>query len=187
VRRVFGLRALTGRGPRAPSFTLRRADLELRSCGSARVDSRRVGVGLDFDQHVGMNQAPHLDHRRCRRRRPENLPMSAGDLGKPRQVSGVDLCANDVNEGRTGSLERGGDISDRCRASTYICPYPTIFPSLSNEVVPETASHSPALTAASSRRSAPTARLWRSGRWRLFHPCRVSERPRPPRRHLLFG
>src|SRR5262249_2294717 len=70
-------------------------------------------VCLDLDEHVGIYQPAHLDHRRRRADGGEDLAVSAADLLPVRDVRQVHPSADDVFHLRPGLFERGADGLER--------------------------------------------------------------------------
>src|SRR5687768_6541513 len=83
-------------------------DLDLAS--HVVVDDR---LGLDLDEHLGIDEPPHLDHARRRTDGAKCLSMRATDLLPPPDVGHVDPRADDVRQSCAGAREGGFDVSQR--------------------------------------------------------------------------
>ncbi len=82
--------------------------------GNAASDpALHYGLGLDLDEHGGIDQPSHLDHRRRRTDVAENLAVGAADFFPVLDVGDVHPRAHDVAERGSGLLERGSDVPKR--------------------------------------------------------------------------
>jgi len=80
---------------------------------------RKVSIGLDFDEHVGIDQLCDLHHGGRRPDGSEELAVRAADFLPSTDVGDVDACPHDIVESSTSLLQRGLDIAqclERLRA-----------------------------------------------------------------------
>jgi len=72
-----------------------------------------VGVGFDFDQHVGVDQFADFDHGGGGHDSFEELAVGAAGFFPARDVGDEHSCADDVFERCSGFFESGLDVADR--------------------------------------------------------------------------
>jgi hypothetical protein len=90
-----------------------------RAAGRPSHSPRRAGhggddrVGLDLDQHVGIDQAPDFDHRGGRTDVAEGFAVRTADRLPLRDVGDVHAGAHDVAEGRARRGQRARYVGDR--------------------------------------------------------------------------
>src|SRR3954469_19360252 len=88
-----------------------------------------VGVCLDFDQHVGVNQLGDLHHRRRRTDRPEALTVGAPHVLPAQDVRNVNPRADHLLKRGASLFQRGFDVAKRLHGLAVDIPdrdYPSV-------------------------------------------------------------
>lgn len=82
--------------PRFRASAVRSENWRNPAQGTSVLFGADVGISLDLDQHVGIDQALDLHHRRRRPDGAEDLAVRAADVFPLRDVEHVDARAHDV-------------------------------------------------------------------------------------------
>src|SRR5262245_10463843 len=100
--------------------TARTGDRSSNDCNGRARDTVRAarllldpGIRLDLDQHRGLDQPPHLDHRGRGTDDAEELAVRLADLLPIVDVRDVDARTHHVTDTGAGLLQSGVDVVER--------------------------------------------------------------------------